>query len=102
MADFNEKKIKIIGASVDSLEDAQQMIDRLKLTFQMAYGMNARDFAQRTGAFFDDGKGFLHATGFILRPDGKIANAVYSTGPLGRLTAADSLALIEYRSKNAG
>jgi peroxiredoxin len=102
MADFNEKKIKIIGASVDSLEDAQQMIDRHKLTFQMAYGMNARDFAQRTGAFFDDGKGFLHATGFILRPDGKIANAVYSTGPLGRLTAADSLALIEYRSKNPG
>lgn len=68
----------------------------------MAYGLNARDFAAKTGAFFDEGKGYIHATGFILRPDGKIENAVYSTGPIGRLTAADTLTLIDYRTKNPG
>jgi len=68
----------------------------------MAYEVNARDFAGKIGAFFDEGKGYIHATGFILRPDGKIENVVYSTGPIGRLTAADTLTLIDYRIKNPG
>lgn len=97
--EFSEKMIKIIGASTDSLEDAQKMVDHHKLTFSLAYGMDAKEFAGMTGAFFSDEKGFIHATAFIIRPDGVIDDAVYSTGPIGRLTAADTLMLIDHRKK---
>ncbi len=100
MNEFDGKKIRIIGASTDSLEDAQKMVMRQKLSFSMAYGLNAGEFALQTGAFFDEAKSYIHATGFILRPDGKIDDAVYSTGPIGRLIAADTLLLIDYRSKH--
>jgi peroxiredoxin len=81
---------------VDNLEDAQKMVERNKLTFPVAYGMDAKKFAGMTGAFYDEKKLFLHATGFIIKPDGTIEGAVYSTGPIGRLVAADTLLLIDY------
>ncbi len=81
---------------MDKLEDAQKMVERRKLTFPLAYGMDAKKFAGMTGAFYDEKKLFLHATGFIIRPDGTIEGAVYSTGPIGRLVAADALMLIDY------
>ena len=71
------------------------------MTFPVAYGLDARAFAAQTGAFFDDVRGFIHATAFILRPDGKVDQAVYSTGPIGRFTAADALFMIDYRSKKS-
>jgi hypothetical protein len=74
-------------------------VERKKLTFPIAYGLDARAFAAATGAFFDDVKGYIHATGFILRPDGKVDEAVYSTGPIGRFVSADVLFLIDYRTK---
>ena len=91
--------MKVIAASVDTIEDAQKTVDRHKLTFPVAHGLSAREFSQRTGAFFDDAKGFLEATGFLLRPDGVVATAVYSTGAIGRLTAADTLGMIDYLNK---
>ncbi len=99
--EFGERGIKIVAASVDNLEDAQKMIERHKLTFPVAYGINAKEFAAGTGAFFDDKKGFIHATGFIIRPEGIVRDVVYSTGPIGRLTAADTLRLVDYLKKTA-
>ena len=49
---------------MDNLEDAQKMVERRKLTFPLAYGMDAKRFANMTGAFYDEKKLFLHATGF--------------------------------------
>ena len=86
---------------MDNLEDAQKMVERRKLTFSLAYGMDAKEFAGMTGAFFDEKEEFIHATNFIIRPEGTIDDAVYSTGPIGRLTAADTLMLIDYRKKAA-
>ncbi|MGA3208505.1 MAG: hypothetical protein ABSE05_11865 [Syntrophales bacterium] len=54
-----------------------------------------------TGAFFDDVRIFVHATGFILRPDGKVDEAVYSTGPIGRFASVDAPFIIEYRIKKS-
>lgn len=91
--------MKLFAASVDNLDDAQKTIERHKLTFPVAYGLSARDFSERTGAFFDEQKGHLHATGFLIAPDGTVATAVYSTGAIGRLTAADTLAMIDHLAK---
>ena len=99
ISDFDERKIKVIAASADSLEDARKSVERKKLTFSIAYGLDVRAFAAMTGAFFDDVRGYLQATGFILRPDGKVDQAVYSSGSIGRFTPADTLSVIEYHIK---
>ena len=48
------------------------------------------------GGYINDDPPFLHPSGFVLRPDGSIAQLVQSSGPIGRLTAGDTLGLIEY------
>lgn len=94
--DLGENDIQVIAASCDPREKAQETIDNYKLTFTVGYGLDAAETSALTGAFYDDKAGYLHATGFIVAPDGMIANAVYSTGMLGRLVAADCLGLIKY------
>ena len=101
IGEYEERKIKIVAASADKHEEAQKIIERRKLTFPIAYGLDAKEFAAMTGAFFDANGGFLHATGFILKPDSTISEAVYSTGPIGRFTAPDSLLLIDFLSKKS-
>ena len=44
--------------------------------------------------------GFLHATGFLLRPDGEVAQAVYATGPIGRLVPLDTLRVLEFLQRS--
>jgi peroxiredoxin len=96
LSDFELLKAQIIGLSIDPVEKAKRTVDRHKLSFPVAYGVDARAFSRATGALYDAGKGFLHATGFILDPEGKVANAVYSSGPIGRLTPQDCLTYIAY------
>lgn len=86
-------------ASTETLENARKFVERKNLTFPIAYRLDARAFATSTGAFFDDAKGYIHATDLILRPDGRVDKAVYSTGPTGRFVSADTLFLIDYRIK---
>lgn len=95
--DFEKLNIQIIIASADSLEYANKMKDKVIVTFKIGWGLNAQEVSTKTGAFFDDKKNYIHATGFIINPEGKIVVASYSTGAIGRLTAADTLALILYR-----
>jgi len=66
------------------------------LTFPVAYELDALEVSRLTGAYFPDDKNYLHATGFLLDRNGTIRVAVYSSGAIGRLTAQDSLGLIEH------
>ena len=106
MADYQARwhslehlNVNVIAASADAEEDAQEMIRSEKLTFPVAYGLQAHDVAAQTGAFFDAEKNYLHATGFLLDPSGVVLNAVYSTGAIGRLTASDTLGTIVHLPK---
>ncbi|MBI2821000.1 MAG: redoxin domain-containing protein [Acidobacteria bacterium] len=98
IGEFEERKVAVIVASVDSPENAQKTLERHKLTFPLAYGLNPKEVAARTGAFFDEKKEYVHATGFIIGPDGRVAGAVYSTGPAGRYTAAECVGMVDYLS----
>ncbi len=64
--------------------------------FPVGFGVDAVEISSETGCFYEAGKGFLHATGFILDPNGTIVNGVYSTGPLGRLEATTCLSKINW------
>ena len=89
----------MIGASVDPREDAAKTVSRYALRIPVAYGLDARALSERIGVFYDEAEGFLHATGFIVKRDGTVSLAVYSTGSYGRLTPDDCLRWIDYLVK---
>lgn len=93
---FQQRGIKIVAASIDDREGAQKTLEKYKPTFPLAYGLDAKKFATQTGAYYNAEKGFLNATGFIIRPDGLIGGASYSTGPIGRYTPGDCIRMIDY------
>ena len=92
--EFRKMDIGLAAGSADSLEDARNLVEELKISFPVAYGLNAKEISLKTGAFYDADKGYLHATGFVIDPEGIIVNGVYSTMAIGRLVAKDCLGLI--------
>jgi peroxiredoxin len=94
--DYANEEIKIIAGSVDSLDKTNAFVEKLGITYPVAYGMDAKAFSDLTGAFYEKEKGFLHAAGFIIRPDKTIEVAVYSTAMVGRFVAQDVLNVIKY------
>ncbi len=94
MKDFTRKNIQVTAASADSWEKALQTVERYRLTFRIGYGLNPPEISALTGAFYNAKENYLHATGFILGPDGKIESAVYSSRSIGRLVAEDCLEFI--------
>ena len=79
------------------------MIDAEHVTFPVAYGLDAKQIAQTLGCFYqeDPDGAFLQPTDFIIRPDGSIESATYSTSAVGRLTAKEALAIITHRKASA-
>lgn len=101
--EFSAQEIDLYAASVDDLADAQKMIAAEHLTFPVAHGLDALVIARTLGSFYNDTAGdeFLQPTDFIIRPDGMVETATYSSAAIGRLSAADALALIGSRKQRA-
>jgi peroxiredoxin len=96
---FDEIGAKIVALSVDPLEQAQQTVERHRLSFPVLYGLDAQQMEQTIGAYISTDPLYLQATNFVIRPDGTIAMAIYSSGALGRLVAADAVNYVKYLQK---
>ena len=87
---FKHLGVKVAAGSVDSLESTQQLRSGLHVGFPMWGELDAVAVSADTGAPYQSGdRQFLHGTGWLLNPDGEIAQSLYSTGPIGRFTASD-------------
>lgn len=93
---FEQLDTRLVAASVDSLEDAAKTMKDEGLTFPVAYGLDAEVTARLKGSYYQAKKNHLHATGFLLNPNGTVIVASYSSGAIGRLTAKDCLGLIRH------
>lgn len=82
-------------ASTDSKADAEKMKKEKGATYPIGYDLDAREVATLTGAYYDDKKSYLHATGFVLKPNGSIAVASFSSGPIGRMMPDTILRMID-------
>lgn len=91
----------MVAGSTDPAEKAAETVKEHGLTFPVAYGLPVRETAARLGAFYEERRGFLQATGFVVKPDGTIAVGQYSSGPIGRLVWQDVLALVQFYKKQA-
>jgi len=98
--EFESEQIQIIAGSVDAVEKAEETIQKAGVTYPVAYGMNAEETSRITGAYYDGGRNYIHATGFLVRPDNTVEVVCYSSGPIGRFVAKDVLGLVKfYKSK---
>ena len=81
---------------MDPVEKARETVQKLGLTYPVWYGMDAEEIARITGVYYDIEKKFVHASGFVIRPDKTIEVSCYSSGPIGRFVAQDVLKLITF------
>ena len=92
---YKKLEIQVVAASVDSLETSVELVKSLGLTFPVGYGLDANAISSLIGAYYEESPLYLHATGFLLNPAGKVFDAVYSSRSIGRLTPQDVASLIE-------
>jgi peroxiredoxin len=94
-----EAGITVVAASTDPLEKAKETVSAHALTFPVAYGLPLKETAAALGAFYEERRNILQATGFVVRPDQTIAVSQYSSGPIGRLVWQDVLGLVQFYKK---
>ena len=85
---------KVVAASVDPLDKAKE--DAVELSYPIGYGVT-REQADRIGAWWEDRRGIVQPSEFIVGRDGKVIASSYSSGPIGRIDAADVVKLIDFR-----
>jgi len=93
--------IKVVALSVDDEATTVGTIEKFKLSFPVGHSADAEKVASLTGAYTNAAPRFLQSTGFVLDPEGRILNAVYSSGPLGRLVAEDVIGMVAYLKSQA-
>ena len=91
-----EAGVKVVALSVDDEATTVGTIEKFKLSFPVGHSADAEKVASVTGAYVNDSPRYLQTTDFLLTPDGKILNAVYSSGPLGALVAQDVIGMVTY------
>ena len=91
-----EAGIKVVALSVDDEATTVGTIEKFKLSFPVGHSADPEKVASATGAYVNDSPRYLQTTDFLLVPDGKILNAVYSSGPLGALVAQDVIGMVTY------
>jgi peroxiredoxin len=98
---LTDEGIKVVAASTDPADKAQETVRSQSLTFPVGYGLDLKATAATLGAFYDERRGVLQSTGFVIKPDQTIAVAQYSSGPIGRLVWQDVLGLVQHYKKQA-
>jgi peroxiredoxin len=98
---LREEGIVVVAASSDPLEQAKETVSEQALTLPVGYGLPLKETAATFGAFYEERRGILQATGFVIKPHRTIAVAQYSSGPIGRLVWQDVLALVQFNKKQA-
>ena len=93
--------IHAIAASTDPQDKAAETVGELGLVMPVGYGLPLKETADMLGAFYEERRGILNATGFVVKPDRTIAVAQYSSGPIGRLVWQDVLSFIQHYKKQA-
>ena len=89
---------KLVAASVDPLDKAKEVA--AEVGFPIAYGVT-REQADAIGAWWEERRQFVQPAEFMVGRDGKITDSSYSSGPLGRIDAADVVKRINFYEAQA-
>jgi peroxiredoxin len=78
--------VMIIAASVDGEDKAKEIAD--ELPFPVAFGLTRAE-ADELGSWWEERRGIVQPSEFIVDDAGTILHASYSSGPLARTSADD-------------
>ena len=84
---------KVVVSSVDPADKAKEVAD--EVSFPVAFGVT-REVADALGSWWEDRRGIIQPSEFIVGADGKIVISSYSSGPIGRIDAADVVKIINF------
>ena len=101
LKDFDSEQVKIVAGSVDPIGKTEEFVNKLGVTYAVAYGMDLEATCDKTGAFYEKDRRFIQPTCFLLRPDKTVEVAAYGSGPIGRFVAQDVLGLVRFYKSRA-
>ena len=90
--------IKVVAASVDPLDKAQEVAR--ELSYPLGYGATRED-ADTIGAWWEERRGIIQPSEFIVDATGKVRSSTYSSAPIGRIDPADVVKLVTFYDKQA-
>lgn len=96
LQDFEKASITVVALSADPEAEARSTVEEHGLELPVGYGLEAARIQARYGSYLGGDRDYVQATGFVLDPAGRVQLAVYSSGAIGRLSAADVLGMIEH------
>ena len=88
--------VEVVAISVDGEAVSAELVERMRLSFPVGFGVRAEEISAATGAYVADGATYLQSTGFVLDRSGRILTAVYSSGAIGRLVPDDVAGFVRY------
>ena len=104
MAAYEERKAQlealgttVYAASVDTLEQTKEVAAH-GFTFPIAFGLTRED-ADLIGAWWQEQRGFVQPSEFILAQSGEVLDCTYASGPVGRMAAEEAVRLITGREQ---
>jgi peroxiredoxin len=92
--DFDDLGARVIAASVDDPGNARKIADQCGVA--VAHGVS-RDDAEALDSWWEDKRSIIQPSEFVIDADGKVMASSYSSGPIGRIDAADVIAMIKHR-----
>jgi len=90
--------VRVVAASVDPLDKATPVA--AGLSFPLGYGVT-RAQAEQLGAWWEERRGIVQPSEFLLGAGGKILQSSYSSGPIGRLDATDVVRMANFLDAQA-
>ncbi len=90
--------VKVLAASVDPIDKAKEVA--ADVSFPVAYGVT-RAQADELGSWWEERRGIIQPSEFLVTAEGKVRSATYSSGPIGRVDAADVVKLVAFYDKLA-
>ena len=90
--------VGIAAASTDALDKAQEVAR--ELSYPLGYAVT-RQMADTIGAWWEDRRGIIQPSEFLLDASGKVRAATYSSGPIGRIDAPDVIKLVNFYDRQA-
>ena len=94
---FAELGVSLYAASSQSLEHAERVVAG-GVSYPVAYGVSRKE-ANALGAWWQEERGYIQPSEFILARDGSVLGAMYASGPIGRMQADETLRFITNRER---
>jgi peroxiredoxin len=96
LAELDAVDTEVVSLSADREDEARGTVERLGLEFTVLYGLDPEAASRAIGCYTGtrNGRPHIQPASFVLRTDGTIAHAIYSSGKVGRLTARDAVTIV--------